>query len=81
CQCMPAPQQLVERGLFPCTPFLPKLAINLDMLEFAAGLFVNSLPNETAWAATLTEFLDTRDYVFATEDSFQRHFGNALTQY
>ncbi|KAF9520071.1 hypothetical protein BS47DRAFT_1287649, partial [Hydnum rufescens UP504] len=80
-QCTPAPQQLVERGLFPCAPFLPKLAINLDMLEFAAGLFVNSSPNETAWAATLTEFLDTRGYVFATEDSFRRCFGNALTQY
>ncbi|KAF9509129.1 hypothetical protein BS47DRAFT_1261051, partial [Hydnum rufescens UP504] len=56
CKCRPVPEQLVGRGLFPCAPVLPKLAIDLDMLEFATGLFVNSSPNEMAWAATLTEF-------------------------
>ena len=72
CKCMPAPQQLIRRGLFPCAPVLPKLAIELDMLELAAGLFVNSSPNETAWAATLTEFLGTRGYSLSTEVGF--HF-------
>ncbi|KAF9504380.1 hypothetical protein BS47DRAFT_1265526, partial [Hydnum rufescens UP504] len=81
CKCRPVPEQLVGRGLFPCAPVLPKLAIDLNMLEFATGLFVNSSPNETAWVATLTEFLDTRGYIFTTEDSFWRCFGNALAQY
>jgi hypothetical protein len=39
------------------------------MLEFTAGLFINSSPNETAWAATLTEFLSTQGYILATEVS------------
>ena len=69
CKCTPAPQQLIKHGLFPCTPVFPKLTIELDMLEFAAGLFVNSSPNETAWAATLMEFLGTWGYVLATEVS------------
>ncbi|KAF9503995.1 hypothetical protein BS47DRAFT_1308978, partial [Hydnum rufescens UP504] len=67
CTCRPAPQQFIQQGLFPCAPVFPKLAIELDMLELAAGLFfVNALPNETAWAATLMEFLNTWGYVFAT---------------
>jgi hypothetical protein len=69
CKCRPVPEQLVEHGLFPCTPVLPKLSINLNMLEFATGLFVNSSPNKMAWVATLTEFLDAWGYIFATEVS------------
>ncbi|KAF9507058.1 hypothetical protein BS47DRAFT_1423787, partial [Hydnum rufescens UP504] len=81
CKCLPAPRQLIEHGLFPCAPVFPKLAVELDMLEFAAGLFVNLAPNETAWAATLTEFLSTRGYIFTFSDSLRRRFRNALAQY
>ncbi|KAF9507054.1 hypothetical protein BS47DRAFT_1254573, partial [Hydnum rufescens UP504] len=64
CKCLPAPRQLIEHGLFPCALVFPKLTVELDMLEFAAGLFVNLAPNEMAWAVTLTEFLSTRGYIF-----------------
>jgi hypothetical protein len=66
CTCRPAPQQLIKHGLFPCAPVFPKLAIELDMLELATGPIVNASLNETAWAATVMEFLATQGYVFTT---------------
>ncbi|KAF9509078.1 hypothetical protein BS47DRAFT_1301990, partial [Hydnum rufescens UP504] len=59
CKCLPAPWQLIEHRLFLCAPVFPKLAVKLDMLEFAASLFINLAPNEMAWAVMLTEFLST----------------------
>ena len=35
CQCYPTPLQLLQCGLFPCTPTAPTLAVDLKMLEFA----------------------------------------------
>ncbi|KAF9231233.1 hypothetical protein BU15DRAFT_56419 [Melanogaster broomeanus] len=34
CPCHPAPQQLIQQGLFPCSPVAPSLAVSLSMLEF-----------------------------------------------
>jgi hypothetical protein len=54
--------QLVKRGLFPCAPVHPTLAVSIDMLEFVAGLFVHLPPNERAWASNLSDFLKKRGY-------------------
>lgn len=81
CDQRPAAVQLVRRGLFPCSPLAPTLAVNMDMLEFVSELFVHMAPNERAWAATLTKYLKARGHEFATEDSLRRRFGNALAQY
>lgn len=81
CSCRTAAVQLVERGFFPCAPLYPTLAVNLDMLEFVASLFLNLAPNERAWAATVVEYLKARGHEFVTEDSFRRRFSNALAYY
>jgi CxC1 like cysteine cluster associated with KDZ transposases len=46
CSHCPAAIQLVGRGLFPCSPLAPTLAVSMDMLEFVLNLFVNMAPNE-----------------------------------
>ncbi|KAF9503945.1 hypothetical protein BS47DRAFT_1309035 [Hydnum rufescens UP504] len=81
CPCAPAPVQLVKRGLFPCSPVYPALAVSLDMLEFVSTLFVHLAPNETAWADALTSFLARRGHVFEAQDSLRRRFASALGQY
>ncbi|KAF9505549.1 hypothetical protein BS47DRAFT_1259305, partial [Hydnum rufescens UP504] len=81
CACNIATTQLVKCGLFPCTPVHPMLAINIDMLEFAAGLFVHLSPNECAWASNLSGFLRKCGYLLHTSDSLQHHFANSLAQY
>ena len=57
CACLPAPIQLMARGLFPCAPQAPTLALDINMLQFASSLFVRSPPNKTAWCDTLEAFL------------------------
>ena len=46
CPSRTAATQLVNRGLFPCAPLHPSLAVSMDMLEFVAELFVQQAPNE-----------------------------------
>ncbi|KAF9515411.1 hypothetical protein BS47DRAFT_1274067, partial [Hydnum rufescens UP504] len=81
CKRNPAAAQLVRRGLFPCAPLSPTLAVNMDVLEFASELFVRMGPNERAWAATMTKYLKARGHEFATADSLRRRFANALSHY
>ncbi|KAF9515785.1 hypothetical protein BS47DRAFT_1260007, partial [Hydnum rufescens UP504] len=57
CTCHPAPQQLVQMGYFPCSPVYPMLAVSLDMLELVSTLFILAVPNERAWATTITKYL------------------------
>lgn len=63
---MPAPLQLLQRGLFPCTPTAPSLAVDLNMLDFARNLFLRLPPNTTAWCETLEAFLGARRYKLTT---------------
>ncbi|KAF8867481.1 hypothetical protein CPB84DRAFT_1757328 [Gymnopilus junonius] len=44
------------KGLFPCAPTEPSLAVDLNVLDFAKELFVNAAPNITAWCKTLKDF-------------------------
>jgi len=34
CTCSEVALQLLEKGLFPCAPSLPSLAVDLEMLDF-----------------------------------------------
>ncbi|KAF9518971.1 hypothetical protein BS47DRAFT_1255603, partial [Hydnum rufescens UP504] len=81
CPCAPAPLQLVQRGLFPCSPVYPALAVSLEMLEFVSTLFLHLAPNETAWSDALTTFLARRGHVFEAQDSLRRRFASALGQF
>jgi hypothetical protein len=81
CTSHPAPQQLVQMGYFPCSPVYPSLAVSLDMLELVSILFVHAAPNERAWAATITKYLENRGHQFATGDALRRRFSSALAHY
>ncbi|KAL6305915.1 hypothetical protein BKA93DRAFT_730537, partial [Sparassis latifolia] len=81
CLCSPAALQLLSRGLFPCTPQAPTLAVDLNLLRFTQQLFVRLPPNTTSFCATLEAFLGDRGYKLTTRDSLHRRFGNALLWY
>ncbi|KAF9503747.1 hypothetical protein BS47DRAFT_1277188, partial [Hydnum rufescens UP504] len=78
CPCAPAPLQLVQQGLFPCSPVYPALAVSLEMLEFVSMLFLHLAPNKTAWSDALTTFLARRGHVFEAQDSLCQQFTSAL---
>jgi hypothetical protein len=66
CECSPAALQLLRRGLFPCAPIAPTLAVDLKVLEFVRELFVRMPPNTTAWCETLEAFLGNQGYKLKT---------------
>ncbi|KAJ6581299.1 hypothetical protein B0H19DRAFT_1251527 [Mycena capillaripes] len=81
CPCSLAAPQLLRRGFFPCTPMEPSLAIELRVLEFVMGLFLNMPPNNTALTKTLEGYLDEMGYKVDNRDTLRRRFGNALEWY
>lgn len=66
CTCTEPALQLMSRGLFPCAPSFPTLAVDLQMLDFVQELFVNAAPNLTAWCNTLESFLNSRKFKLTT---------------
>ncbi|KAJ3816805.1 hypothetical protein F5880DRAFT_1512329, partial [Lentinula raphanica] len=81
CACRTAAVQLVERGLFPCAPLQPSLAVDMRVLDFVARLFLRISPNTTALADTICDFLSSQGYHMQGEDPLRRRFGNALHWY
>ncbi|KAG1840800.1 hypothetical protein F4604DRAFT_1885023 [Suillus subluteus] len=81
CPCSPAPLQLLRRGLFPCAPLAPSLAVDLRLLEFVRLLFLRQSPNQTAWCDALETFLDGMKYKLRLKNSLQRRFSNAFHWY
>src|SRR5260370_32980089 len=73
--------QLVNKGLFPCTPVRPGLAVNMVMLDWAATLFQYMALNVRAWTMTAEIMLQHEGYHFKTANSFRHHFNNALVHY
>jgi hypothetical protein len=69
CRCALVSRQPVQQGLFPCSPLVPTLAIDLRVLEFVTRLFVHILPNNTGWCKTVEEFLDSQGYKLTTKVS------------
>ncbi|KAJ7821848.1 hypothetical protein B0H13DRAFT_2241700 [Mycena leptocephala] len=93
-RCAPAPRRflldeltirLLRRGFFPCAPLEPTLAVDLRVLEFVMGLFLNMPPNNTALTKTLETYLDSMGYKLDNRvcllDALRRRFGNALEWY
>ncbi|KAJ7708183.1 hypothetical protein B0H17DRAFT_1191672 [Mycena rosella] len=80
-ECSPTPVQLLQGGLFACSPQNPSLAVDLQVLDFVSRLFVNLPPNNTAFCNTLESFLSSRGYKLATKDTLRVRFGNALQWY
>ena len=72
CECWPAALQLLQRGLFPCSPRYPTLAVYLRQLEFVRELFVRLPPNVTAWCGALEVQLWRRGYKLESRVSLLR---------
>jgi hypothetical protein len=66
CQCSPAAIQLLSRGLFPCAPIAPTLAVDIKMLDFVRELFVRMPPNTTSWCETIEAVLGKQGYKLTT---------------
>lgn len=81
CHHRPAADQLVARGLFPCAPYRPSLAVSLEMLEFASQLFVCMALNNRAFAAATKVVLAANGFSFRVHDSLRHRFANALIHY
>lgn len=67
CQCCPAALQLLSRGLFPCAPIAPTLAVDIKMLDFVQELFVRMPPNTTSWCEAIEALLSKRGYKLTTQ--------------
>ncbi|KAL1711496.1 hypothetical protein EV715DRAFT_215239, partial [Schizophyllum commune] len=78
CQCSGAARQLVEVGLFPCAPYRPTLAVDMNVLDFARLLFLNISPNVTAWCKATEAFLLAGSHKLNYSDNLRKRFGYAL---
>ncbi|KAH7916895.1 hypothetical protein BV22DRAFT_987111, partial [Leucogyrophana mollusca] len=81
CECNPAANQLLSRGLCPCAPIAPTLAVSISMLEFVRECFLRLLPNMTGWCDSVKSFLASRSYKLKTRDTLRKRFSNALHWY
>ncbi|KAG6849562.1 hypothetical protein H0H93_007407 [Arthromyces matolae] len=72
---------LLSRGLFPCAPMMPSLAVDVNMLDYARELFVRLAPNTSGWCEAVEAFLANRRYHLAAPGSLRRKFANALHWY
>src|SRR5260370_41086799 len=73
--------QLVNKGLFPCTPVQPGLIVSMVILDWAATLFQYMAPNVWAWMTMVEIMLQHEGYHFKTANSFCHCFNNALVHY
>jgi hypothetical protein len=71
----------MQRGLFPCSPLAPTLAVDLQVLEFVTCLFVHIPPNNTGWCKTVEEFLDSQGYKLTTKVSSFIEYDVTLLKY
>jgi hypothetical protein len=69
CKCCPAPVQLLSHGLFGCSLYRPRVAINIKQLNFLSILHSNTAPNLSAWCVLLQEHLGSLGHLFDTEVS------------
>lgn len=63
CECQSAPLTLLCQGLFACSPVLPTLAVDINLLELVT---INShylAPNITGWTLTLEWFWQAHGFV------------------
>ncbi|KAF9520182.1 hypothetical protein BS47DRAFT_1287607, partial [Hydnum rufescens UP504] len=59
CECQPACIQLLQRGLFGCSPYRPGVAVDVKQLDFLSILHTNIAPNLSAWCVSLQEHLNS----------------------
>ena len=69
--CTLATIRLMECGLFVCSSTSPTLAVDLHVLELVKKLFVQWMPNMTAWCKALKSFLGAQGYKFQLKICFE----------
>lgn len=74
CSCAPAAVQLVGRGLFPCSPIAPTLAVDLQLLQFARQLFLRMPPNVTGFTETMEAFFCDMGYKLVTRVRVMQYY-------
>jgi hypothetical protein len=67
CSCSSIAEVLISKGLFPCAPILPSLAVDIKMLCFYNELSMRSAPNNTAWCDALESHLEFSKFKFKTK--------------
>ncbi|KAF9509566.1 hypothetical protein BS47DRAFT_1301346 [Hydnum rufescens UP504] len=68
-KCFPAPVQLLSHGLFGCSPYRPRVVIDIKQLNFLSILHSNTAPNLSAWYMSLQEHLGSLGHLFDTKVS------------
>ncbi|KAJ7587793.1 hypothetical protein C8J56DRAFT_1014557 [Mycena floridula] len=81
CNCTSVAHALLARGLFPCAPLVPSLAVDVTMLDLVRELFVHGPPNTTGWTDTIESFLNSRHYKLATMGTLRKRFTTAFQWY
>ncbi|KAJ7021923.1 hypothetical protein C8F04DRAFT_972110 [Mycena alexandri] len=81
CTCLPAPEQLLQRGAFACAPIRPGLAVDVRLLEFTMKLFVRIAPNKSAMVGALQQHLEDLGFKLPNDDSMRRQFSSSLEWY
>jgi hypothetical protein len=74
CLCRPAADQLIRRGLFPCSPLQPSLAVDLSLLELITSSFYHLTLNTTGWATLLEQHWRWNGYALQFE-VWTHHYG------
>jgi hypothetical protein len=77
CLCRPATDQLIRRGLFPCSPLQPSLAVDLSLLEIITSSFYHLTLNTTGWAILLEQHWRWNGYALQFEVGMDPHGINA----
>jgi CxC2 like cysteine cluster associated with KDZ transposases len=62
CNCNPATDQLIRRGLFPSSPSRPSIAADFRLLELITTSFLHLALNITGWADLLEEFWEKNGF-------------------
>ncbi|KAL1698337.1 hypothetical protein EV121DRAFT_218336 [Schizophyllum commune] len=80
-KCNPVATQLMQCGIFPCAPLRPSFAVDINVLDFARLLYLQTAPNDTAWCQATEIFLGDRGYKLRFQDNLRRRFGSCMLWY
>lgn len=62
CNCHPATDQLIRRGMFPSSPIRPSVAADFRLLDLISTSFMHLALNISGWADLLEDFWADRGF-------------------
>ncbi|KIJ36843.1 hypothetical protein M422DRAFT_100018, partial [Sphaerobolus stellatus SS14] len=81
CQCKPASEQLMIRGLLGCEPMQPSIAFDINLLDLVSITMFNLPPNISGWALSLEQFWKDRGYGLGPRHYLKRRFSAVYQWY